>query len=131
MLFIFSFATLSASAEELVVSKKLLLETAARLLKSQPKYIEQESFPSGQAETLVFRNKMECGQGTCSQAVFQQQSKKSFYRWVGQIEGRIDKVDFDPKTKTPLFTTSLRMADEKPQVIQWALNSEKKIYEAR
>jgi hypothetical protein len=121
----------AVSAEEIVVSKELLLETAARLLHSQPQFLIQESYAAGPTDTRLFRNKMECGQGTCSQTVFLQQPGKSFYRWVGQIEGQLTKVSSEPKSQAPVFITRLQLGSDQNEKATWIFNSTKNIYEAQ
>jgi hypothetical protein len=120
-----------AAAEEIVVSQKLVRETAAKLLNSHPQFLVQESYQAGSKETLVFRNKMECGQGTCSQTVFLQQPKKSFYRWVGQIEGQLTKVSSDSKSPAPTFITSLHLDSDQSEQATWIFNSAKNTYEVQ
>lgn len=141
---VFIFVTTLDAKPEYIVSESLVIETAAKILKTEKKYLKIDTIenPKDKGKTLIVQNHMECGVGTCRQLVFVQVKKNKNFKYVGDIQGQIISFDFNELKSNiqkannnefakPNILTKNAFDKDQVEHIVWSFNEKEMIYEAK
>ncbi len=127
----FIFFAFSAVAE-IVVKSSSIKVVAARILKTNINYVQTEysiDTLNNKRKITICHSEFECGQGSCTNAVFLE-TKTGSFEYVGLIYGVVKKLNFESKSFPSVETLSSIGAGLK-EITTWIYNPIEKKYETK